>query len=202
MCTNASLAPHPPAPPPPHIFSTRIPQTPQTSTEGMPVGLVTLSCWKSVWTGMLSWACSVPSRASPRMLSSVACMAKPSRAESWKQSAAVPESLSSPYLWAGVAGAPGEPALPPPRAVMQAGAGQRAKAKGQAGDPVNASLLLIRRICSRVPNCSAVKTASGQLSGRPAPSAAGQGRGPAHGEGRALPHPRRVASLGREVRLH
>lgn len=47
----------------------------------MPVGLVTLSCWKSVWTGMLSWACSVPSRASPRMLSSVACMAKPSRAE-------------------------------------------------------------------------------------------------------------------------
>lgn len=111
--------------------------------------------------------------------------AEPSRAESWRQSAAVPESLSSPYLWAGVAGAPGEPALPPPRAVMQAGAGQSTKAKGQAGDPVNASLLLIRHICSRVPNCSAVKTASGQRSGRPAPSAAGQGRRPAHGEGRA-----------------
>lgn len=59
-----------------------------------------------------------------------------------------------------------------PRAVMQAGAGQSAEAKGQAGDPANASLLLIRHICSRVPNRSAVKTASGQRSGRPAPSAA------------------------------
>lgn len=37
-------------------------------------GWVTLSCWKSVCTGTLSCACSVPSRASPRTLSSVGCM--------------------------------------------------------------------------------------------------------------------------------
>lgn len=41
---------------------------------------------------------------------------EPSRAESWRQSAAVLESLASPYLWPGAAGAPGsQPCLPPCR---------------------------------------------------------------------------------------
>lgn len=66
---------------------------------------------------------------------------------------------------------------------------------------MNASLLLIRHICSRLPNCSAVKTATGQHSGHPAPSAAGLEWRAAQGEGPVLPHPHRVVSLGPRVGL-
>lgn len=59
--------------------------------------------------------------------------AEMSRAESWRQSAAVPESLLSPYLWTGVAGAPGEPALPPPVPLCKLEQGRALKPKGKQG---------------------------------------------------------------------
>lgn len=121
------------------------PKTPQTSTEMMPVVLSHLVLLEVSLdrNAVLGVQCPEQGQCQDAEQCGLHGKAEPSRAESWRQSVAVQESLSSPYLWAGVAAAPGEPALPPPRAVMQAGAGQSAEAKGQAGDPVNAPFLLI-----------------------------------------------------------
>lgn len=43
------------------------------------------------------------------------------------------ESLSSPYLWAGVAAAPGEPALPPPVPLCKLEQDRALKPKGKQG---------------------------------------------------------------------
>lgn len=56
-----------------HFWGDEHPTHPCPTQQGWP-GSITLSCWKSACTGMLFCACRAPSRASPRMLSSVACM--------------------------------------------------------------------------------------------------------------------------------
>lgn len=65
---------------PPAVYFWRVehPTRPGPMQEGWP-GPITLSCWKSACTGMLFCACRAPSRASPRMLISVACMSPAER---------------------------------------------------------------------------------------------------------------------------
>lgn len=92
------------------------PKTAQTSTEVMPVGLGHLVLLEVSLDRNAVLGVQCPKQGQPQDAEQCDLHGKgePSRAESWRQSAAVLESLASPYLWPGVAGAPGEPALPPP----------------------------------------------------------------------------------------